>query len=318
MTIVVYSAAATEPLTVAEVMAHCRIDAANQEPAPGVLTCALASPAIAGNVTAGAHRYRATFTTADGETEGGVASAVVTVADAAVNGKVALTAIPLGGTLVTGRKLWRTKAGGDIYYLLTTIADNTTTTYTDNTADAALGAGAPTTNTTNDPLLGMFISAARAHAETELHRYLVTQTLDAYFDEFPRYCNPRFQDRTIRLPPLQTVSAITYVDPDGTTQTLAADQYVVDANSQPARIGAAYGVSWPSTREQQNAVKVRFVAGYGAAASVPACIKNWMLLRIAALWENRAAMMLGNGGLIQLEPSFIDSLLDPERVTGRI
>jgi len=308
MTIVVYSAAATEPLSIAEVTAYLRLDQSNQEPAPGAISVALAAPAVAGNVTAGAHRYLATFVTADGETQAGEVSAAVTVADAAINGKVELTAIPIGGALVTARKLYRTAAGGSTYLLLATLANNTATTYTDNIADASLGAQAPTSNTTNDPLLGGLIAAARAQAETDLHRYLITQTLDAYFDEFPRYVNPRFPDRTLRLPPLQTVTAITYVDIDGTTQTLAADQYVVDANSKPARISEAYGCAWPSTRCQENAVKVRFVAGYGAAAAVPECVKLWMKLQIAAM----------HPGVKETLPPYIDLLLDSERVTGRI
>lgn len=309
MTIVVYSAPAVEPLTVAEVMHHCRIDASNTEPAPGVITAALPGTPVAGNVDNGAHRYRATFVTADGETDGGTISAAVTVADKTVNGKVSLTAIPLGGSLVTSRKLYRTAAGGSTYLLLATLADNTTVTYVDNIADSALGAEAPSTNSTGDPEINRLIKVARQEAEQELHRYLITQTLDAYFDEFPRYANPRFPDRDIRLPPLQSVTAITYTDTDGVTQTLAADQYVVDANTQPVRIESAYGVSWPSTRDQHNAVKVRFVAGYGAAASaVPDCIKQWMLLRIADLHPIVQQPM----------PGYAHSLLDPERVTGRI
>jgi uncharacterized phiE125 gp8 family phage protein len=319
MTIVVYTAAATEPLTVAEVMAHCRIDASNTEPAPGIITAALAGTPIAGNVDNGAHRYLATFVTANGETQAGTVSAVVTVTDKTVNGKVSLTAIPLGGSLVTSRKIYRTAAGGSTYLLLATIADNTTTTYTDNIADSSLGAGAPSTNTTTDPLINVLIASARAAAEQELHRYLITQTLDAYFDEFPAYPNDRFAiGRHFRLPPLQSVTSITYVDTDGVTQTLAADQYLVDAKSQPARIDPAYGVSWPSTREQSNAVIVRFIAGYGAASAVPACIKNWMLLRIASAWDNRSALVAGPSGMIELPPCYVDGLLDSERVVGRL
>ena len=310
--IVVYAAPATEPITVAEVLAHARIDASNTEPAPTAVTAALISPAAAGNVDNGAHRYRVTFVTADGETEGGIVSAAVTVADKTVNGKVSLTAIPVGGALVTSRKLYRTAAAGTVYMLLATIADNTTTTYTDNIADSSLGAGAPSTNTTADPLLGTLIASARAAAEQELHRALITQTLDAYFDGFPAV-----SPYEIKLPPLSSVTAITYTDTNGATQTLAADQYLVDATSQPARIAPAYGCSWPSTRAQSNAVKVRFVAGYGAAAAVPQCVKTWMLMRIATLWENRSALIVGSGGLIEIPPCFIDSLLDPERVHAR-
>ena len=182
MTYVVYSPPATEPVTIAEVMSHCRIDADNQEPAPGAITVALGSGA--GNVDNGIHRYQCTFVTADGETHGGVISAAVTVADKSVNGKVSLSAIPIGGSLVTARKIYRTAAGGSVYYLLTTIADNTTTTYTDNTADSGLGAQVPSANTTGDPMLNMLIASARQHAETLLKRYLITQTVDYYLDCF--------------------------------------------------------------------------------------------------------------------------------------
>jgi uncharacterized phiE125 gp8 family phage protein len=302
--LIVYSKPATEPISVAEAMHHCRIDSTNQEPAPSAPTAALGSGA--GNVDNGIHRYLATFCTSSGETHAGDISAAVTVADKTVNGKVSLSAIPLGGSLVTSRKLYRTVAGGSTYLLLATIADNTTTTYTDNIADSSLGAEAPSTNTTDDPYLTILIMAARQHAEQELNRYLITQTVDAYFDEFPE---------SFKLPPLQSVTAITYIDTDGTEQTLAADQYIVDSASIPARITPDYNVSWPSTRDQTNAVKVRFVAGYGTAIDVPSCIKSWMLMRIKTLYDTRDQTVFANG-LPVIQQSFIDGLLDPERVRG--
>lgn len=304
MTFVVYSAPATEPVTVAEAKTQCRLDRSNQELAPGAPTVALASPAVAGSVTAGAHRYRVTFVTADGETEGGTVSSAVTVADAAVNGKVELTAIPLGGSLVTSRKIYRTAAGGSTYLLLATLADNTTTAYTDNIVDASLGAGAPSTNSTSDPELVTLIKMARQMAEQELSRYLITQTIDAYFDEWPVHAG----EHEIRLPPLSSVTSITYVDENGDTQTLAADQYTVDANSKPARITEAYGVSWPTPREQTSAIKVRFIAGYGAASAVPDCVKSWIKLKIAELHPSVKAEM----------PEYAKHLLDPEKVWFRV
>lgn len=326
MTLVVFTPPATEPLTVAEVMAHCRIDAASQEPAPGVLAAALAALPIAGNVDNGAHRYLTTFVTPAGETQAGTISAAVTVADKAVNGRVELSAIPIGGALVTARKLYRTVAGGTAYLLFATIAENTTTTYTDNVADASLGAGAPSVNTTDDPLLAMLIAAARAAAELELHRYLVTQTVDLNLDCFPGQ-DPRWfeghqsrmcygSEYEIHLPPLVSVISITYVDSDGAPQTLAADQYLVDAKSQPARIAPAYGLSWPATRQQANAVTVRFVAGYGAAAAVPACIKHWMLLQIKSGYDSRDQFVPGMI-MAKIPSEYVDGLLDSERVSAR-
>lgn len=60
---------------------------------------------------------------------------------------VPLTNIPVGGALVTSRKIYRTAAGGSQLKLLTTITNNTATSYTDSTADASLGANIPTSNT---------------------------------------------------------------------------------------------------------------------------------------------------------------------------
>jgi len=308
MTYVVYTQPATEPVTIAEVIQHCRIDADNQEPAPGAITVALGSGV--GNVDNGVHRYRCTFVTADGETDGGDISSPVTVADKSVNGKVSLSAIPIGGSLVTSRKIYRTAAGGSIYYLLATIADNTTTTYTDNIADASLGAQVPSSNTTGDPLLNIFIAAARQHAETLLKRYLITQTVDMYLDSFPEW--------EIKLPPLQQVTAITYVDQDGVTQTIDSADYVVDATSTAStasRITPAYGEIWPTPRDQINAVKIRFVAGYGSASAVPQCVKNWILMRVKTLYEARDEVTFSNGSPVFL-PHFVDSLLDSEKIWG--
>jgi hypothetical protein len=174
---------ATEPLSIADVEAHCRIDSDNTEPAPGKATATLSG--VAGNVDNGAHRYACTFVTADGETEGGVVSDAVTISDNTVSGRVNLTAIPLGGAAVTSRKIYRTAAGGSAYMLLATLADNTTTTYGDNIADSSLGAGMPTSNTTSDPLLTQMIVAAREMCEEFLRRALITQTWKMTLDRFP-------------------------------------------------------------------------------------------------------------------------------------
>ncbi len=94
----------------------------------------------AGNVDDGTHKYKITYINDTGETELGAVSNTVTVADKSTNGKISLTSIPISTSgSVIARKIYRTKAGDTDYYLLTTINDNTTTTYTDNTADASLG-----------------------------------------------------------------------------------------------------------------------------------------------------------------------------------
>jgi hypothetical protein len=59
--------------------------------------------------------------------------------------QIPLSAIPIGGSVVTSRKLYRTKIGSSTLFLLATL-DNVVTTYLDTTPDASLGAAAPSTN----------------------------------------------------------------------------------------------------------------------------------------------------------------------------
>ena len=110
---------------------------------PGTTTPALAGLG-AGNLSNGVYKYKVTFVTADGETIAGAESAGVTVVDNATDGQISLTAVPVSTHKgVTARKLYRTEVDGTVFKLLDTIADNTTTTYTDNTADGSLGANEP-------------------------------------------------------------------------------------------------------------------------------------------------------------------------------
>lgn len=68
-----------------------------------------------------------------------------TVTTGAVGGnrKVTLSNIPLGPVGTTNRKIYRTEGGGSSYKLLATLADNTTTTYTDDIADGSLADAYP-------------------------------------------------------------------------------------------------------------------------------------------------------------------------------
>jgi len=303
MALSLVTAPTVEPLTLAEVRTHLHLDGQNAEPAPTAATVALV--VAAGNVTAGAHRYLVTFVTADGETEAGAVSAAVTTI-LATHGQVAVSAIPIGGSGVTQRKLYRTAAGGSTYLLLTTLTNNTATTYTDNIADGSLGAQAPTTNTTADPELVSWISTARQYAETFTHRSLITQTWDLKLDGFPS------GDIWLPRAPLVSVTSVSYTDTAGAPQTWAATNYSVDAlvgpECGPGRVIPNYGVYYPSTYGAPNCVTVRFVAGYGAAAAVPAGIKSAMKLLIGHWHTNREAVTVA--GMTEV-PLAVNALLWP-------
>ncbi|NJL73892.1 MAG: hypothetical protein HC892_01465 [Saprospiraceae bacterium] len=96
-------------------------------------TCTAESPTIGGNVTVGTHKYAISFVINGFETLVSVDSNEITTD--VTNKTVALTNIPIGALGTSARNIYRTNAGGSIYYLVGTINDNITTTFSDTTAD---------------------------------------------------------------------------------------------------------------------------------------------------------------------------------------
>jgi uncharacterized phiE125 gp8 family phage protein len=197
--------------------------------------------------------------------------------------------------------------------------------------------------TDDDALITSLIVAARMDAESITRRAFISQQWRAVGDRFPSPMAGKLMEmwqgqsnslaglggvsqlfqtdktgRGIVLPlsPLIQVDSIKYIDTAGVQQTLSPAQYQVDAYSEPPRILPAYGLQWPSTRQQPNAVEVLFTVGYGTtAAAVPDGIKAWMKLRIGSLYEHREdALLIERGQLVQLP--FVDSLLLPYRVNA--
>jgi uncharacterized phiE125 gp8 family phage protein len=146
------------------------------------------------------------------------------------------------------------------------------------------------THSDDDALIGSLIAAAREDVEHWLQRALVEQTWELALAAFP-YSPP-----VIKLPmaPLSSITSIKYLDSDGVEQTLAATDYTADTSAEPGAVVPAYGLAWPATRAERNAVRVRYVAGYGADATiVPASIKAFIKMRVGALYENRESFVAG-------------------------
>lgn len=140
--------------------------------------------------------------------------------------------------------------------------------------------------TDDDAYIGSLITAARQSAESITGRALMPQTWEFAVDEFK-------SEIRLNKPPFSAVSSIKYIDKDGVQQTLAEADYILDSHSEPARVTSAYSKSWPYARKQANSVLIRFTAGYADAAAVPQEIKNWMLLRVGMLYENRESVAAG-------------------------
>jgi uncharacterized phiE125 gp8 family phage protein len=252
-------------------------------------------------------------------------------------------------------------------------------------AEAKVHLKAETTD--DDALIGAIITAVREALEQKTGRAIIDQRWERTLDCFPR-CGWSFLDAVIELayPPLVAVETVKYTDTSGVVQTLAPTAYKVKDAEQPATIAPAYGTSWPATRNESMAVRVRFIAGFAAGLAsanpgadtlthnglrtlvndqavrvsnsggalpgglapatdyyvrnvngatfqlagtvggtpvditsagtgqhylgeIPLTLRQWMLLMIGAIYENREAFIIERSQAVQSFP-FVDRLLD--------
>lgn len=159
----------------------------------------------------------------------------------------------------------------------------------------------------DDTLITAMITAATEAAEQATGRAIMPQTWELTLDEFPAALE-------LTRVPVDSITSVTYVDLDGTDQSLSALLYSLDNADDfgPAYVVPAYGTEWPETRDEINAVQVRYAAGYTDAAAVPESIKSWIKLQVGAMYENRESETVGAGKAVHL--GFADRLLDRYKV----
>jgi hypothetical protein len=169
----------------------------------------------------GAYSYLVTFVTASGETEAGIASNTITLA----NQKGNVTSIPVSPChSVTSRKLYRTSAGGSTYGLVTTIADNTTTSYLgDVLVDGSLGVAPPTTVTAitgteqfpEDAQERLFMGGLRTALATSQGDVRDLRWREEWMKDVKRFWGNYKQGRSepMAMPTYGTTRNLTYGDP---------------------------------------------------------------------------------------------------------
>jgi uncharacterized phiE125 gp8 family phage protein len=142
---------------------------------------------------------------------------------------------------------------------------------------------------TEDVLIADLIKAVRTYCQDYQGLSYITQTWELSLDRFPR-------GDYIELPysPLQaapTAPIVTYYDADDSATVWAATNYLVDTYYNPGRLVLNFGNCWPSeTLRLSNAIVIKYVAGYGlTGASVPDEIKLALKMLVGHFYENREA-----------------------------
>lgn len=149
------------------------------------------------------------------------------------------------------------------------------------------------TNTAEDALIPIYISAARRRYELDTRRQVVTATYDYFLDDFPSVKKDDGSEIEIPRPPLTSITSVKYIDADGIEQVFDSSKYLVTSGREPACIYPAPDEQWPTTQTTRlrERVTIRFVAGVDVSSTDPTDKQAIMLL--ALHWfENREAVVV--------------------------
>ncbi len=129
-------------------------------------------------------------------------------------------------------------------------------------------------------LVSELVDSAIATLEREHWTQFCTATFDQYFDDWP---SVRF---LLAKHPVLTVSTVKYTDQDGTEQTVETTVWEQADEAGRGIVRLKYNQTWPSDcRGHEDDIVIRYTAGYGAPAAVPAPIKHAIRVWLADSYD---------------------------------
>jgi uncharacterized phiE125 gp8 family phage protein len=169
-------------------------------------------------------------------------------------------------------------------------------------------------NSVEDALITEMGKAARVFIEEMTDKRLITQTKEWYLDGFPTMG----RNILISTTPLTGV-VVEYIDVNTTDRTYTtwdAANYILDDSGIYPRISLKNNVSFPSTVNEINSVKITLSLGYGLAADVPENFKIAIKLLVAEMYENRENRTYSFGTSGYNVPTYVNFILNNKRDFG--
>jgi len=160
--------------------------------------------------------------------------------------------------------------------------------------------------TEEDSLISILIQLGREYVETYTGRPLITQSWKMILDGF-------YSPMQLYKLPIQEVVSVTYADTAGDVQTLSTDIYKTVFTDYDSYIEVKDGQSFPETLSESAVVEINTTAGYGLTAdTVPAGLKNAILLLVGSYYQNRETIYFASIGTVADLPRSIaiDTLLN--------
>jgi uncharacterized phiE125 gp8 family phage protein len=94
----------------------------------------------------------------------------------------------------------------------------------------------------------------------------------------------------LTVPPVASVSSISYYDPDGISQTLDVANYLLIGSDDRKWLEPDMGQAWPTTQRRADAITVTVSSGFGDASDVPDTLRRAILLTIGHWYRTREAV----------------------------
>lgn len=158
------------------------------------------------------------------------------------------------------------------------------------------------------------ISVATEYAESFTNRVWSTGSKTVYFDAFPLRGSRNKLGLYLPGGKISGITSVTYYDSDYAQQTLASSLYRLVGASDLAYLYPAMGEVWPTdVADEPKHVAVTYALD--GSVSVPASVKQAILLVMGSLYEYREDGIIDNAGLALVKaPKGADDLLSPYRL----
>lgn len=166
---------------------------------------------------------------------------------------------------------------------------------------------------TDDSYFTELLTRATAHVETITGRKLVSQTWRGYLDLWPA------GGAAIMLPfgRVTSITRFNWLGADAVDHTLtAATDYIASLAGYFPKV-VPVNRAWPAGELfDVDPIRIEFVSGFGAAAAVPADLKQAICLLAAHWYKNREIVRVGN--MVSPLPRAFDALVNPWRIVGGV
>lgn len=187
------------------------------------------------------------------------------------------------------------------------------------------------THASEDDYIQTLINTSVESAELYTNRKLLPRTVRMWMDYLPGFGSDYWINGSIQAPiyyantssfryfelmgtPVTDVAEVGYVTDGGTTQVVAASNYIADITDpdMPARIILQRGSVWPTDLQIAHSVFVEYTQGYESAGAIPSTLKHGVMVMAAALWSNRGDNLDTPVEIMQFPA--VKALFDPYRV----